>query len=98
MITEPRGPDSDLPPRLWKTGHGYCGAQVRVNLPPNTCPRPTDLYALKHNSHGDYDFWSKHALTEAELNILKRSQIDGKPRVVNVNANKHRDDMLRVGV
>ena len=98
MINRTRGPHDELPPHLRKTGHGYCSAQVRTELPPNTCSRPSTLYCLKHSSSGDYDFWSKHALTEAERNILEKSQIDRKPRIVNVNADKLRDDMLRVGV
>ena len=91
-------PHSELPPHLRKLGHGYCPHSVRTQLPPDTCPRPSDIYALTHSSHGDYDYWSKHASTEAELRVLKKSQTDGKPRVVNVNVDKDRDDMLRVGV
>ena len=92
-------PHSELPPHLMKTGHGYGGpCQVSTELPPGTCPRPSTLYGLKHFSNGDYDFWSEQSLNQTEVKALKKSQVDGKPRVVNVNADKHRDDMLRVGI
>ena len=33
-----------------------------------------------------------------ELKVLNKSRKDGKPRVVNINVDNRRDDMLRVGV
>ena len=36
-------------------------------------------------------------MSPAELKIFKKSRADGKPRVVNVNVDQRRDDMLRVG-
>ena len=91
-------PHSELPPSIMKIDPGYSPDAVRTELPPNTCPRPTSLYALKHYRASDYEYWSQHALTQAELKVIKKSQVDGKPRVVNVNFDKSRDDMLRVGV
>ena len=89
---------SELPPDLRKSGHGYTPDSVRTQLPPGTCPRPSALYALDHSDNMDYSYWSKQALTQAEAEVLKKSSIDGKPRVINVNVDKGRDDMLRVGV
>ena len=44
----------------------YSKDTVRIELPHNTCPRPSSLYALKH-SRTDYDYWWKHVLSQAEL-------------------------------
>ena len=94
-------PHSKLPPSSPNTrrrGVAYCPDAFRTELPLNTCPRPSSLYALKHFKSSDYEYWSKVTLSQAELKILKKSRDDGKPRVVNVNADPCRDDMLRVGV
>ena len=37
-------------------------------------------------------------LSQAEPKVLNKSWKDGKPRVVNINVDARRDDMLRVGV
>ena len=68
-------------------------------MPPGTCPRPSSLYSLALCSidSGDFDFWSQYAKS-SEGNILNKSRVDGKPRVVNVDVEDGKDDMLRVGV
>ena len=56
-------------------------------------------HTLKHSSSANYyDLWSKQALTQAEVKTIKKSQVDAKPRIVNLNADKGRHNMLRVGV
>ena len=86
---------------------GYDSAP-RTNMPPGTCPRPTSLYSIGHNlsdAHDEYrtkltldsyNFWSQYAKS-SEGNIIRMSCIDGKPRVVNVDVEDGKDDMLRVG-
>ena len=66
-------------------------------MPPETCPGPSSLYNLNHNDLADYKFWSQFAESSERI-LLNKSQQDGKPRVINVNDEDGKDDMLRVGV
>ena len=96
-----------ISPEIEKYGGGYSSAP-RTNMPPGTCPRPTSLYSIGHNlsdTHDSYrtkltldsyNFWSQYAKS-SEGNIIRMSCIDGKPRVVNVDVEDGKDDMLRVG-
>ena len=91
--TEIMSPSS---PNTRRSGVGY-DYVARTDIPPGTCPRPSSLYNLNHSDPDDYKFWSQFVIS-SESQLLTKSQRDGKPRVINVEIEDGKNDMLRIGI
>ena len=89
-IMTPSSPNT----RRSNVGYDYV---ARTDIPPGTCPRPSSLYNLNHSDPDDYKFWSQFVIS-SESQLLTKSQRDGKPRVINVEIEDGKNDMLRIGV